>query len=986
MAETGVLFALQKVYQLLLEEGTFLASIHKEIVVIKDELESIGAFLKDADTRAAREGDANEGIKVWVKQLREASFRIEDVIDEYIYVALKVHHPGFIASLRKIAHVIKTLKSRHQILSEIGDIKLSVLQIKERSERYNFRSSLEQGGSTSYRGTEDVKWRDPRLASLFIEEAEVVGFESSRDELVGQLLEGMAERTVISVVGMGGLGKTTLAKLVFDNQKVRGHFDCHAFVTVSQSYTTRGLLIDLIEQICKGTMESLPQSIHKMEEKSLITEVRQYLQQKRYLVVFDDVWKLDFADEIELAMPNNNKGSRIIITTRMMHAAEFFKKAFPVHIHKLQLLLPNNAWELFCKKAFRYELDQNCPIELMDMSNEIVQKCNGLPLAIVAIGGLLSTKSKSMFEWKKVSQNLSIELERNAHLTNITRILSLSFDDLPYYLKACMLYFGVYPEDYSISPVKLTRQWIAEGFVQNEEKRTLEEVAKEYLTELIQRSLVQVSKLGSDGKIKGCQVHDLLREVVIRKMEDLSFCHLVQDDKSVSFGITRRLSISTGSKDVLSCTDHSSIHSSIRAIHIFEKGELPEDFMSKFIAKLKHLKVLDFEDTLLNYVPDNLGKLFHLRYLNLRNTKVLVLPKSIGELQNLETLDLRQTLVHELPSSIKKLSKLRHLAAYQRNQEVDYSVMETTKGVVVKKGIGCLTSLQDLRFVEVGHGGIDFIQELKKLRQLRRLGLKFVRREHGNALCASLVEMKYLESLNITAIAEDEIIDLNFMSSPPQLEWLNFKARLQRLPDWIPKLQYLVKLRLSLSMLKDDPLKSLKNLPNLLRLSLCDNAYSGEILHFEGGGFPKVKKLFLSRLNRIQSVIIDKEALLDLEYLSVDRIPHLKEVPSGIKHLKNLELVKFSDMPIEFVESIDPDQGQDYCIISHVPLVIIRQKNGPKLMDYDIRTIRSSSIVSKIEVPFFSNHTMLLSSMYLITNAYMSVSNHTISVTLSTSS
>ena len=168
-----------------------------------------------------------------------------------------------------------------------------------------------------------------------------------------------------------------------------------------------------------------------MDEKSLIAEVRQYFQPKRYLVFFDDVWKLDFSDGIELAMPNNNEGSRIIITTRMMHAAEFFKKAFPVHVPNLQLLPPNKAWELFCRKAFRYELDHSFLVELVDMSHEIVKKCKGLPVAIVAIGGLLSTKANALFERKKVSQNLSVELKHNVHLTNLTRILSLSYDDLP---------------------------------------------------------------------------------------------------------------------------------------------------------------------------------------------------------------------------------------------------------------------------------------------------------------------------------------------------------------------------------------------------------------------------------------------------------------------------------------------------------------------------------------------------------------------------
>ena len=255
-----------------------------------------------------------------------------------------------------------------------------------------------------------------------------------------------------------------------------------------------------------------------------------------------------------------------------------------------------------------------------------------------------------------------------------------------------MLYFGIFPEDYPISPVRLMRQWIDEGFVIYVEKQTLEEVAMEYLTELIHRSLVQVSKVGFDGKIKSCQVHDLLREVmIIRKMKDSSFCHLVhEDDESVAVGITRCLSI-TCSKDLLGYTGHSHI----RAIHIFYKGELPENFMRKFPTKSKHPKVLDFEDTSLNCAPDSLGNLFHLRYLNLRNTKVKVLPKSIGKLQNLETLDLRQTLVRELPREINKLTKLRHLSGYHRNHEIDHSALETKRGMVMRNGIECLTSCNE---------------------------------------------------------------------------------------------------------------------------------------------------------------------------------------------------------------------------------------------------------------------------------------------------
>jgi disease resistance protein RPM1 len=254
-----------------------------------------------------------------------------------------------------------------------------------------------------------------------------------------------------------------------------------------------------------------------------------------------------------------------------------------------------------------------------------------------------------------------------------------------------------------------------------------------------------------------------------------------------------------------------------------------------------------------------------------------------------------------------------------------------------------MTSLQNLYYVEVDHGGVDLIQELKMLRQLKRLGVRRVRREHGNALSAAIVEMKHLENLNITTIVDDEIIDLNFTSSPSQLQRLHLKAILQKLPNWIGDLEYLVEIKLALSKLKDDPLQSLKNLPNLQKFGLWDNAYDGEFLHFQNGGFLKLKRLDLSRLTRVNFVLIDKGTLPSLEYLTMDRIPQLKEVPSGIKHLDSLKVINFTEMPAEFVESIVPDNGKDYWIIKHVPLVSIHHSNGPKFFDYDIRTIHSSS-------------------------------------------
>ncbi|KAL7209238.1 hypothetical protein ACSBR1_030886 [Camellia fascicularis] len=233
----------------------------------------------------------------------------------------------------------------------------------------------------------------------------------------------------------------------------------------------------MIEQLSEKDVLTLPDE----RIDSLIAKARGYLYKKKYVIVFDDVWKIDFWGSIRHALPQNNKGSRVIITTRSEQVAAFCKESSVDHVHELQALSEEKARELFYMKAFQLDFGGHCPLELEEISHEIVRKCEGLPLAIVAIGGLLSTKNKVIFEWKKFYDSMGTELERNPKLTSIRKILFSSYNDLPWYLKSCFLYFGVIQEDYSIEGERLIRLWIAEGFVEEQKGKTLEEVAEEYL-------------------------------------------------------------------------------------------------------------------------------------------------------------------------------------------------------------------------------------------------------------------------------------------------------------------------------------------------------------------------------------------------------------------------------------------------------------------------------------------------------------------------
>ena len=247
--------------------------------------------------------------------------------------------------------------------------------------------------------------------------------------------------------------------------------------------------------------------------------------------------------------------------------------------------------------------------------------------------------------------------------------------------------------------------------------------------------------------------------------------------------------------------------------------------------------------------------------------------------------------------------------------------------------------------VELNHGGVDLIEELGKLRQLRKLGIKNASKETMMVLCASIEKMNHLQSLYIASIREDEIIDLQSISSPPQcLQCLYIHGRLEKLPDWIPKLQHLAKLIIFWSRLNEDSLEVIQNLPSLWELRISHQAYNGEQLHFKVGGFPKLRELILSCLNAVHSLLIDEEALPLLEDLFIGLSPLLKEVPSGIQHLRNLKVLRIVGLPKELEESLDPEQGSHYWIVEHVPAIFLQHKVRTGICGYDTHILRSKHL------------------------------------------
>jgi disease resistance protein RPM1 len=329
------------------------------------------------------------------------------------------------------------------------------------------------------------------------------------------------------------------------------------------------------------------------------------------------------------------------------------------------------------------------------------------------------------------------------------------------------LYFGIYPEDYIVKSKRLIRQWIAERFVKKESGNTLEEVAEGYLTELIHRSLVQVSTVRIDGKTKSCCVHDLIRVMILEKCEDLSFCKHINNEDGCSslYGIIRRLSITTHSDDFPTCIENSHV----RSLFLFanKPQHLREDFMKRIFTEYRRLKVLEYlevSDRIMlksNILHEKLGSLIHLKYLSLMGSSrgtPLELPKSIAMLQNLETLDLSHLGYYKVPKVVSKLRKLQHLLGLRMSL------------IKLKGGLGGMESLQTLSSVVIGDDddddGIELIKELGKLRQLRKFSLFDVKVDHtGTSLSSSLNEMQHLENLSIDC---RHFTDLH-LNSPPSM-------------------------------------------------------------------------------------------------------------------------------------------------------------------------------------------------------------------------
>ncbi|XP_044471322.1 disease resistance protein RPM1-like [Mangifera indica] len=457
----------------------------------------------------------------------------------------------------------------------------------------------------------------------------------------------------------------------------------------------------------------------------------------------------------------------------------------------------------------------------------------------------------------------------------------------------------------------------AEGFVEAKEGKTMEEVAQEYLSELLNRSLMQVAGTTSDGRVKACRIHDFLREIIKTKSREHNIAAIAKEHMNQNTlwpDKVQRLSVHNTLQNV---QQNRFVNASqLRSLFMFGIDEKPR-LHALFPSGFKLLGVLDMRGTPVTKFPIEVMNLYYLKYMSLRDTKLKTIPRYIGKLQNLETLDLKHAYVTELPSDILNLKKLRHLMVYR----YEYETFATFKyGFKSLEKIGVLQSLQKLSFIEANHVGT--LQELGKLTQLKRLGIIKLRKQDGKMLCSSIEHLTNLRTLSITSTEESEIIDLQHLHHPPQLlQRIYLTGRLESLPHWITYVHSLVKLKLRWARLKEDPLVFLQDLPNLVHLELVQ-VYDGDMLCFMAGGFKKLKLLGLYKFEGLRFVEIQKGAMSCIENLRIQRCKSLQKVPLGIEHLSQLKMLEFFDLPHKLLKTIRRDEGgEDYWRVAHIPKV-----------------------------------------------------------------
>ncbi|XP_037411357.1 putative disease resistance protein RGA4 [Triticum dicoccoides] len=709
-----------KLQNIISDEAILILGVEEELAEVLRRVELIRCCIYDAEKRRTKELAVNN----WLGQLRDVIYDVDEILDIARCKGSKLllDHPSSSSKSAackglSVSSCFCSIGPRHDVAVRIRSLNKRIENISKDTTFLTFSSSTQPTGN----GPTSKLIRSSNLVEPNLVGKEII---HSSKKLVDLALADKAHKSYkLAIVGIGGVGKTTLAQKIFNDQKIRGSFQLRAWICVSHDYNEVTILKEVLRNI--GVYHEQGETIAELQRKLAET-----VEGKSFFLVLDDVWHPNvWTDLLRTPFHTTNSGV-ILVTTRDDQIA---MRIGIQHTHQVDLMSAEVGWELLWKSMNIAEEKE--VHNLRNTGMEIVDKCGRLPLAIKVTASALASKDLTENEWRKFLGKYS---GSHGMLSDeIEGVLYLSYDELSHRLKQCFLYCALYTENSIIYRGVVTKLWIAEGFIMEQQGQPLEDTAEGYYYELIHRNLLQ-----PDNTIFNqaqCRMHDLLRQLACKLSQDECFIGNVETLRGENMSKLRRLSV-VNKKDKLVLTSMDNMVVKVRTfLAFYGPWKIEDTFFKRFLL----LRVLALNYSIVQKIPDYIGKLIHLRLLDLGHTGISHLPESIGSLKNLQVLSLINCdALHSLPSAMTQLCNLRCLR------------LTGTKVNRVPKGIGKLNLLTELRGFLVGDisDNADVqdgwkLEELSSLPQMMYLNLVKLERTAHCRTNVVLEDKKHLKEL-----------------------------------------------------------------------------------------------------------------------------------------------------------------------------------------------------------------------------------------------